>query len=123
MPSVQHSAPILTQPLFPPRHDPGGRETADPAAHHGKHGAEELRRHTRFELAELRAAHEEHHVDAGHAAAQLVRRSEEHTSELQSHSFISYAVFCLTKKPHPRNSQAGPWATPGRAGSSRRGAP
>src|ERR1051326_7148139 len=23
------------------------------------------------------------------------RRSEEHTSELQSHSFISYAVFCL----------------------------
>src|ERR1051326_9382032 len=30
-------------------------------------------------------------------------RSEEHTSELQSHSFISYAVFCLTKKKdiHP----------------------
>src|ERR1051326_1268790 len=26
-------------------------------------------------------------------------RSEEHTSELQSHSFISYAVFCLTKNP------------------------
>ena len=25
-------------------------------------------------------------------------RSEEHTSELQSHSFISYAVFCLKKK-------------------------
>src|ERR1051326_2231515 len=24
-----------------------------------------------------------------------VGRSEEHTSELQSHSFISYAVFCL----------------------------
>src|ERR1051326_9431049 len=24
-------------------------------------------------------------------------RSEEHTSELQSHSFISYAVFCLNK--------------------------
>ena len=28
------------------------------------------------------------------------RRSEEHTSELQSHSFISYAVFCLKKKKH-----------------------
>src|ERR1051326_1457473 len=29
-------------------------------------------------------------------------RSEEHTSELQSHSFISYAVFCLKKKEiHP----------------------
>ena len=25
----------------------------------------------------------------------LLARSEEHTSELQSHSFISYAVFCL----------------------------
>ena len=27
-----------------------------------------------------------------------IMRSEEHTSELQSHSFISYAVFCLKKK-------------------------
>src|ERR1051326_538220 len=26
------------------------------------------------------------------------QQSEEHTSELQSHSFISYAVFCLKKK-------------------------
>ena len=30
--------------------------------------------------------------------ALLPERSEEHTSELQSHSFISYAVFCLKKK-------------------------
>ena len=30
--------------------------------------------------------------------AMYVTRSEEHTSELQSHSFISYAVFCLKKK-------------------------
>src|SRR5260370_21322882 len=29
------------------------------------------------------------------------RRSEEHTSELQSH-LISYAVFCLKKKKHDR---------------------
>src|ERR1051326_270756 len=31
------------------------------------------------------------------ARAQIscITRSEEHTSELQSHSFISYAVFCL----------------------------
>src|ERR1051326_4805831 len=29
-------------------------------------------------------------------------RSEEHTSELQSHSFISYAVFCLKKKKNMR---------------------
>ena len=31
-------------------------------------------------------------------AKDLTYRSEEHTSELQSHSFISYAVFCLKKK-------------------------
>src|SRR5210317_2364275 len=30
--------------------------------------------------------------------AGLLYRSEEHTSELQSHSEISYAVFCLKKK-------------------------
>src|SRR3546814_8525212 len=32
------------------------------------------------------------------AVAELVRRSEEHTSELQSLMRISYAVFCLKKK-------------------------
>src|ERR1051326_3250056 len=32
------------------------------------------------------------------APARNSPRSEEHTSELQSHSFISYAVFCLKKK-------------------------
>ena len=32
------------------------------------------------------------------SGARLAERSEEHTSELQSHSFISYAVFCLKKK-------------------------
>src|ERR1051326_9516934 len=30
-------------------------------------------------------------------AYEAADRSEEHTSELQSHSFISYAVFCLKK--------------------------
>src|SRR5213596_2048036 len=33
-----------------------------------------------------------------HAAFGFVGRSEEHTSELQSHGLISYAVFCLKKK-------------------------
>src|SRR3546814_7011774 len=33
-----------------------------------------------------------------HAAADAFRRSEEHTSELQSLMRISYAVFCLKKK-------------------------
>src|SRR3546814_6032579 len=32
--------------------------------------------------------------------ARVVDRSEEHTSELQSLMRISYAVFCLNKKPH-----------------------
>src|ERR1051326_9250474 len=34
-------------------------------------------------------------------------RSEEHTSELQSHSFISYAVFCLKKKQQYAAHKAG----------------
>src|SRR3546814_4197119 len=34
----------------------------------------------------------------GDIASQQVRRSEEHTSELQSLMRISYAVFCLKKK-------------------------
>src|SRR3546814_5976215 len=32
----------------------------------------------------------------------LRERSEEHTSELQSLMRISYAVFCLKKKKHPK---------------------
>src|SRR3546814_12231902 len=36
--------------------------------------------------------------DAGRFLAHLQRRSEEHTSELQSLMRISYAVFCLKKK-------------------------
>src|ERR1051326_7881938 len=35
---------------------------------------------------------------AKHEPLDASLRSEEHTSELQSHSFISYAVFCLKKK-------------------------
>src|SRR5210317_2635204 len=33
------------------------------------------------------------------------KRSEEHTSELQSHSEISYAVFCLKKKKKKKRKQ------------------
>src|SRR3546814_3078241 len=35
-----------------------------------------------------------------HAVPMSSRRSEEHTSELQSLMRISYAVFCLKKKKH-----------------------
>src|SRR3546814_7642257 len=34
----------------------------------------------------------------GHAEGRKLKRSEEHTSELQSLMRISYAVFCLNKK-------------------------
>src|SRR5213080_4901351 len=43
--------------------------------------------------------------DMGNVTADGKERSEEHTSELQSHSGISYAVFCLKKKQPP----AGCW--------------
>ena len=47
-------------------------------------------------------------------------RSEEHTSELQSHSFISYAVFCLKKKKKKREKNAsfypGIWGLPDLSG-------
>src|SRR5213080_5528108 len=45
------------------------------------------------QLQHLLDARELHAVDRAHPI-----RSEEHTSELQSHSGISYAVFCLKKK-------------------------
>src|SRR5210317_2629731 len=36
-------------------------------------------------------------------------RSEEHTSELQSHSEISYAVFCLKKKKQKPKYTSAQW--------------
>src|SRR3546814_6014172 len=39
-------------------------------------------------------------LDAGRAQEELQKRSEEHTSELQSLMRISYAVFCLKKKKY-----------------------
>src|SRR3546814_10218823 len=48
------------------------------------------------------------------AAAHRHRRSEEHTSELQSLMRISYAVFCLKKKKkHTKERNASQTATPG----------
>src|SRR3546814_2910473 len=43
-------------------------------------------------IADRFAAINRHHID------EILRRSEEHTSELQSLMRISYAVFCLKKK-------------------------
>src|SRR3546814_4977054 len=44
------------------------------------------------------------HGGAGHLRQGLHRRSEEHTSELQSLMRISYAVFCLKKKKKTRTT-------------------
>src|SRR3546814_2178435 len=41
-----------------------------------------------------------------HDAALSSRRSEEHTSELQSLMRISYAVFCLKKKKYIKNTKS-----------------
>src|SRR3546814_1425712 len=48
--------------------------------------------HTAFEEGDL--------FGGGNYSRVLKRRSEEHTSELQSLMRISYAVFCLKKKKH-----------------------
>src|SRR3546814_5649654 len=42
-------------------------------------------------------------IDAGRVL--ICRRSEEHTSELQSLMRISYAVFCLKKKKNTKHTQ------------------
>src|SRR3546814_7493397 len=42
-------------------------------------------------------------VHQQHGKGQAIRRSEEHTSELQSLMRISYAVFCLKKKKNKAN--------------------
>src|SRR3546814_5625165 len=44
------------------------------------------------------------HVGIARIGEQFGRRSEEHTSELQSLMRISYAVFCLKKKKKKKNN-------------------
>src|SRR5881296_3480903 len=57
---------------------------------------------TLFPYTTLFRSPEERVIHAGRTPvrrrAAATARSEEHTSELQSHSNISYAVFCLKKK-------------------------
>eukprot|EP01086_Lenisia_limosa_P000982 TRINITY_DN11753_c0_g1_i2.p1 TRINITY_DN11753_c0_g1~~TRINITY_DN11753_c0_g1_i2.p1 ORF type:complete len:271 (+),score=122.27 TRINITY_DN11753_c0_g1_i2:43-813(+) len=44
-------------------------------------------------------------VDSGDSLEDNRRQIGRHTSELQSHSFISYAVFCLKKKKTPKHTR------------------
>src|SRR3546814_6711432 len=96
---------------------------ADPAAPRGQHStlsavrstqyrrlpghcgdlANELRADRGGEGIEILRRHDERPRtadDVGAVVGVEVGRSEEHTSELQSLMRISYAVFCLKKKPH-----------------------
>src|SRR3546814_7227332 len=66
-------------------------------------GTERHRAPRRLLGREVRCLHEERkdfRPRQGHSPARFdrIRRSEEHTSELQSLMRISYAVFCLNKK-------------------------
>src|SRR5881409_558249 len=58
-------------------------------------------------------------VGDGRLERVALERSEEHTSELQSQSHISYAVFCLKKKNDARLRQ--PRRVPGDRSVDRRG--
>src|SRR3546814_4781143 len=50
-------------------------------------------------------AHGRVHAGTDISGHEKTRRSEEHTSELQSLMRISYAVFCLKKKKHVKQSK------------------
>ena len=51
------------------------------------------------------------YVEKGSKCPYKFSRSEEHTSELQSHVRISYAVFCLKKKKHNTTTTKTPTKT------------
>src|SRR3546814_1928063 len=85
------------------------RSHAEQAGGNGDEGAD--RRHHAAEADEPALIFVEEMVGAlhflpvdGEVAAELVDRSEEHTSELQSLMRISYAVFCLKKKNKPTDT-------------------
>src|SRR3546814_14307284 len=78
---------------------PAGDGRTDQRPRHGDAGAargtaRRLPRHTAACQPRPRLPRQRRHLDPGDAG----RRSEEHTSELQSLMRISYAVFCLIKK-------------------------
>src|SRR3546814_3583038 len=97
---------------------------ADPARHDQRAARDILRLHSRRkdgqgkQRAATRLGRETHrglHLETGSAASvaacplpsgrRTSKRSEEHTSELQSLMRISYAVFCLKKKTHTIQSE------------------
>src|SRR3546814_3162002 len=97
--------------------EPGGKFGADPdtrrlviAAKFGRPGAEADLRHRLQRHRGPARGRNRQILDRREAAARVFgqehadRRSEEHTSELQSLMRISYAVFCLKKKKKIKSS-------------------
>src|SRR3546814_9756689 len=78
----------LCRSAMMPSHASSGGDTA---AGRGGRRILYLSKHFGYPLGGVRIAH--HHVE-------ILARSEEHTSELQSLMRISYAVFCLKKKTY-----------------------
>src|SRR3546814_4238649 len=64
-----------------------------------------MRQHQIERCHRLRQPDHQHEIAALCCGAKLPRRSEEHTSELQSLMRISYAVFCLKKKKTKKQQQ------------------
>src|SRR3546814_3119493 len=84
---------LFREPLSPRPRDRGDRGAA--AQHQGNQPARRRRGGRSADQAvEARCPREDEEPPDGDGA----RRSEEHTSELQSLMRISYAVFCLKKK-------------------------
>src|SRR3546814_971657 len=81
--------------------DPGGRRPAGAGLRHAAPAAGHARRPAgRLAVVQPAAAGAARHRRADPDGG-LRRRSEEHTSELQSLMRLSYAVFCLKKKHTP----------------------
>src|SRR3546814_6506694 len=85
------ASPGGAAPRRPAAADPAGPETADDGGARDRAGA-------------ARQIRPDPHRSRRHAdlPPRHVRRSEEHTSELQSLMRISYAVFCLKKKKNTK---------------------
>src|SRR3546814_7474616 len=88
--TLHDALPIFHQPA-----QPGQRLRSDGGLHQRRVAGSDLR----LQLVRLVREH------AGRLDAGGSRRSEEHSSELQSLMRISYAVFCLKKKNQTNNIQ------------------
>src|SRR3546814_4801239 len=100
MPQAVRSLTKSAKPVIGPQRIASGRDEIDQPVerlpfqrHIGRGPAHLVEHNVRIERRGTGAGHD------------MLRRSEEHTSELQSLMRISYAVFCLKKKKTHKNKQ------------------